>query len=37
MKKIFEEPKVEILEFAVNDVITTSVEEEPPIMIGDCL
>ena len=37
MKKLFEEPKVDVLMFAVNDVITTSEEELPPVMTGDCI
>ena len=36
MKKLFEEPKVDVLMFAVNDVITTS-EEEAPVLLGDCI
>ena len=35
MKKLFEEPKVDVLMFAVNDVITTS--EEAPVLLGDCI
>ena len=33
--KFFEEPKLDVMKFAMEDVITTS-EEEPP-MIGDCI
>ena len=35
--KFFEEPKMEVVNFAVEDVITTSVEEEVPVLVGDCI
>lgn len=34
--KLFEEPKVEIMLFAVNDVITTS-EEDPGFFNNPCI
>lgn len=34
--KLFELPKVEILKFSVEDVITTSTED-PPVLLGDCI
>lgn len=40
MKKLFEEPKVDVLMFAVNDVITASNEDEGydgPALLGDCI
>ena len=35
--KVFEEPTLEVVKFAVEDVLTTSVEGEEPDYIGDCI
>ena len=40
--KLFEMPEVELLKFAVADVITTSVcgddcDDDDPVMFGDCI
>ena len=43
MKRFFENPELELLKFAVADVITTSVEDEeeeeegPPAPAGTCV
>ena len=37
--KFFEDPKMELVKFDVEDVITTSgdIEEEEPDLTGDCI
>lgn len=35
-KKNYQEPQLEVVPFAVEDVVTTSTVEDPPL-IGDCM
>lgn len=37
MKTYFTEPRIEVIRFAVEDVITVSGEDDLPIMIDPCM
>ena len=34
--RLFEEPKMEVVKFAVEDIITTSTDEEPGLFEDPC-